>query len=224
MNREETVKELYEMQSLYNDLREYRDKQEASKKDVSLQKYVAKLETLSTEKITNFVASKYNAQDGKTYEILLNLLFQKEPDESSADDYDKVITEEFAKLKDEIYKDLNEKLISWDIEYEKRKYKLSESIRTTEGRLKDIGVIHEKYYYLAGDMARLIETGRADSVKEALNLAIEENRKEAQQDAIWEAEQDAMEREINIDVFCSSCKIKNYCTHVGTLVGGCKVY
>lgn len=49
--------------------------------------------------------------------------------------------------------------------------------------LKEQSLLHEDYWFLAGDVARILDAGRADSFKEALNLAIEEDRREREEEA-----------------------------------------
>ena len=70
--------------------------------------------------------------------------------------------------------------------------------RLTEA-LNGQSLLHEDYWYLAGDVARILEAGRADSFKEALNLAIKEDRQEREDAARAEEarkRQEALEEQV----------------------------
>ncbi len=73
--------------------------------------------------------------------------------------------------------------------YIERKEEISGEIDDCEIRLEEIGIISPRYYYLALDIHDVLYNGRADSLKEALNIAIDDERK-----ANDEAERRAAER------------------------------
>lgn len=77
-----------------------------------------------------------------------------------------------------IINEKNESMHSIHLDYSNRKKEADEYIQKTENELESIGVLTVKYYYLAWAVADVLEDGRADSLKEALNIAIEDERRE----------------------------------------------
>ena len=72
----------------------------------------------------------------------------------------------------------NENKHSLILEYEKKKKDMDQRVIDLENELESIGIISKNYYYLSMDVADVLENGRADTLKEALNIAIDDERKE----------------------------------------------
>ncbi|MBO5746873.1 MAG: hypothetical protein J6S13_07255 [Clostridia bacterium] len=99
--------------------------------------------------------------------------------ENSRAYYDKFST--FKQEADAKFELLNNKL-EVDVEAVNQKYadeleRLNNRLSEDCDALDKVTVLHKDYFYLAGDVALLLESGRADTLKEALNLALEEERK-----------------------------------------------
>ncbi len=72
----------------------------------------------------------------------------------------------------------NEKEHSLYLEYQKKKNDMDAYILKLEKELEAIGLLSPLYYYLALKIRVVLESGRADTIKEALNIAIEDERRE----------------------------------------------
>lgn len=58
---------------------------------------------------------------------------------------------------------------------------VSAELDNVKGQLDAVTLIHSDLFYSASHIAKLLSTQRADTLKEAINLAIEEDRKDAQE-------------------------------------------
>ncbi len=76
------------------------------------------------------------------------------------------------------YGEYNRKKQEAQLEYVRKHNELVEHKKEVEDELASIGVLTPSYYYLALDVADNLQSGRADTLKEALNLAIDDVRKE----------------------------------------------
>jgi len=65
---------------------------------------------------------------------------------------------------------------------------IQDKITTTEHRLDKIGILDKDYYDLSGELSHLLKSGRADTLKEALHMALEEKRKLEEAEALAEQE------------------------------------
>ena len=62
-------------------------------------------------------------------------------------------------------------------ELKKQLEAVEEQLEAVEEQLNAVTIIHPDMTYMASDIARILEMGRADTLKEAINLAIEDDRK-----------------------------------------------
>ncbi|MBQ8145533.1 MAG: hypothetical protein IJ039_02005 [Clostridia bacterium] len=85
-----------------------------------------------------------------------------------------------AQIKDEMNAS-NEKKHMIYLDYSNKKREAEEHIAETERELEAIGIVTPTYYYLAHSIADVLENGRADTLKEALNIAIEDERREREE-------------------------------------------
>ena len=76
------------------------------------------------------------------------------------------------------YSAYNKRKQELQLEYIKKYNELVEHKKETDKELASIDVLSPSYYYLALDVADILKSGRADTLKEALNLAIDDVRKE----------------------------------------------
>ncbi len=60
---------------------------------------------------------------------------------------------------------------------------LNKQLEKTETQLNAVTLIHPDLFGNASHIAKLLETGRADTLKEAINLALDEDRKDAEEEA-----------------------------------------
>lgn len=60
---------------------------------------------------------------------------------------------------------------------------LNRQLENTETQLNAVTLIHPDLFGNASHIAKLLETGRADTLKEAINLAFDEDRKDAEEEA-----------------------------------------
>lgn len=60
---------------------------------------------------------------------------------------------------------------------ETEREELKKQLEAVEEQLNAVTIIHPDMTYMASDIARILEMGRADTLKEAINLAIEDERK-----------------------------------------------
>lgn len=67
--------------------------------------------------------------------------------------------------------------------FSEKLHDLNNQLENTETQLNAVTLIHPDLFSSASHIAKLLETGRADTLKEAINLAIEEDRKEAEEQA-----------------------------------------
>jgi len=88
----------------------------------------------------------------------------------------------------------NQKRQSIELEYQKSREETQQHLNDVKQQLASIGVLSPSYYYLATNIADILESGRADTLKEGLNLAIDDERKEN------EAEQRRQEAQRQADI------------------------
>lgn len=67
--------------------------------------------------------------------------------------------------------------------FSKKHDDLNNQLENTETQLSAVTLIHPDLFGSALHIAKLIETGRADTLKEAINLAFDEDRKDAEEEA-----------------------------------------
>ena len=67
--------------------------------------------------------------------------------------------------------------------FSKKRDDLNNQLENTETQLSAVTLIHPDLFGSALHIAKLIETGRADTLKEAINLAFDEDRKDAEEEA-----------------------------------------
>lgn len=72
--------------------------------------------------------------------------------------------------------------------YNETKALLEEKISDIDTQLSSIGILHKDYYDFADQLAHLLKTGRADTLKEALNLVVAEKQREAAEAELIEQE------------------------------------
>ncbi len=72
----------------------------------------------------------------------------------------------------------DQKRQSIQLEYQKSREETQQHLNEVKQELNSIGVLSPSYYYLAVQIADILENGRADTLKEALNIAIDDERKE----------------------------------------------
>ena len=78
------------------------------------------------------------------------------------------------------------------LKYEKKKNDIDAELARLYKELEEIGILTPTYYYLAMDVCQVLENGRGDTLKEALNIAIDDERKEKEAE---ERRQEARRRE-----------------------------
>jgi len=74
---------------------------------------------------------------------------------------------------------------------EARKAQIEKEIEKLEAKLKGFNLLHSDYYSVAGATSKILSSGRADTFKEALNLALDEKRKTEEEE---ERQKEAMEQ------------------------------
>lgn len=79
------------------------------------------------------------------------------------------------KIRDE--EALHQKFSEERKELTEKEKELKKQLETVEEQLKAVTIIHPDMTDMASDIARILEMGRADTLKEAINLAIEDDRK-----------------------------------------------
>lgn len=67
--------------------------------------------------------------------------------------------------------------------YEKEKQELSTKLRDLDEKLDSFTLINPSLFYIAGNIADALDMGRADSLKEAINIALEDERKDKEEAA-----------------------------------------
>lgn len=67
--------------------------------------------------------------------------------------------------------------------YSEKHDDLNNQLERTETQLNAVTLIHPDLFSSALHIAKLLETGRSDTLKEAINLAVEEDRKDAEEQA-----------------------------------------
>jgi hypothetical protein len=94
---------------------------------------------------------------------------------------DKKSLEEYAQAKNEIDKQHNDKLCELNHKKDEvhvRFEKNEDQLNSIEEQLNSSEVLNPSFQYLAPVIKTILETGRADSIKEALNLAISDEKDE----------------------------------------------
>ena len=67
--------------------------------------------------------------------------------------------------------------------FSKKHEDLNNQLENTETQLNAVTLIHPDLFGSASHIAKLLETGRADTLKEAINLALDEDRKDTEEEA-----------------------------------------
>ena len=67
--------------------------------------------------------------------------------------------------------------------FSEKRCDLNNQLENTETQLNAVTLIHPDLFGNASHIAKLLEIGRADTLKEAINLALDENRKDAEEEA-----------------------------------------
>ncbi|MBQ7761544.1 MAG: hypothetical protein IJ400_05765 [Clostridia bacterium] len=81
------------------------------------------------------------------------------------------------------YSEYHRKKQEAQLEYVRKNNELVEHKKEVQEELASVGVLTPSYYYLALHVADNLKSGRADTLKEALNLAIDDERKENEAEA-----------------------------------------
>lgn len=104
---------------------------------------------------------------------------------------------------------------------EKRKAETQEQINDYSKEIGAIDLIAPKYYYLIDNIIDLLETGRADNYKEALNMALSQEEERKHRQAIEDKLQQELDRAAEQKQLalkqCEKCYYQNYCEHKGTI-------
>lgn len=114
--------------------------------------------------------------------------------------YEEEVTHGFQQLPEykEFYKNAVERLLQLISEWEDKRTAAIEELNECNVELAKIDFMPCEYFDLAGNILHMLESGRADTYKEALNMAIEEDRQEKLEQARREEENErlaAMERQ-----------------------------
>ena len=109
--------------------------------------------------------------------------------------YDREVEEyviKFAEAKAEAKKELEqfkndenklyeEKVSKITEKYEKERKEISQKLESLDIKISSYTLIDKSLFYLSGKIARVLEMGRADSLKEAINIALDDERKEEEE-------------------------------------------
>ncbi len=105
----------------------------------------------------------------------------------------------------------------------KDKAEVRQQLAQCEAELDKIDILPNQYWHLAGEMIDLLKTDRADSYKEALNMAVEQEEQRrhqermeeiAQKEAREKAHKDEEQRQLAMKR-CNNCRYRVDCTAKG---------